>query len=152
MDHVSWTVYHSNGISDTRKTLISVLLPLFPNYSKSVALIKHLMDLVRNDFNIVNRGQTSVIACDKLLYKIAKYIQWTWSETRGENSYVVMLGGLHINMTFLKCIGDLLNRSGRTSAISQANIATPGTSHVKKTARAHSLRPIYATTRCLHQR
>ena len=69
---------------------------------------------------------------------------------------------LHIKTTLLKCIGDLLNGSGWTSAISQANIATPGTaerflqaSHVKKTARAHQVTgdsSIYATTRCLHQR
>ena len=55
-----------------------------------------------------------------------------------------MLGGLHIEMSLLKCIGDLLNRRGWTSALSQANITTPGTaesflkaSHVKKTARDH---------------
>ena len=55
---------------------------------------------------------------------------------------MAMLGGLHIKMTLLKCIGDLLTRRSWTSAISQANIATPGTaesfrkdSRVKKTAR-----------------
>lgn len=49
-------------------------------------------------------------------------------------------------MTLLKCLGDLLDGSGWTSAISQAGIATPGTadsflkaSHVKKTARAHQV-------------
>ena len=101
---------------------------------------------LRNAVNIVNHGQLPAIACDQPLYKIAKDIQWTWSETHGGDSYVVMLGGLHINMTLLKHIGDLLNRSGWTSAISQANIATPGTatcflkaSRVKKTARAHQV-------------
>ena len=56
------------------------------------------------------------------------------------------VGDPHIKMTLQKCIGDLLNGSGWTSAISQANIATPGTaesflkaSHVKKTARAHKV-------------
>ena len=99
------------------------------------------MDL-RNAVNIVNHGQTPVTACDQPLYKIE--IQLTW--THGGDSYVVMLGGLHIKMTLLKFIGDLLNRRGWTSAISQANIATPGTaegflkaSHVMKTARAHQV-------------
>ena len=41
VDHASWAVYHSNGIDDTKKTSISVLLSLFPNDSKSVATIKH---------------------------------------------------------------------------------------------------------------
>ena len=103
------------------------------------------MDL-NNAVNIVNHGQTPVIAFDQPLYKIVKDIQWTWSETHGGDSYVVMLGGFHIKMTLLKYIGDLLNRSGWTSAISQSNIATPGTatcfpkaSRVKKTARAHQV-------------
>ena len=97
------------------------------------------MDL-RNAVNIVNHGQTPVTGCDQPLYKIAQDIQWTWSETHGGDSYVVMLGGLHIKMTLLKYIAALLNRRGWTSAISQANITTPGTaesflkaSHVTKT-------------------
>ena len=64
---------------------ISVLLPLFPNYSKSVGMIKHSMDL-RHAVHIVKHGQTPVIACDQPLYKIAKDIQWTWAETHGEDS------------------------------------------------------------------
>ena len=104
-------LYHSNGIGDTRKTSISVLLPLFPNDSKSLAMIKHSIDL-RNDVNIVNHGHTPVIACDHPLFKIANDIRCSWSETHGGDSDVVMLGGLHIKMTLLKCIGDLFNRSG----------------------------------------
>ena len=69
------------------------------------------MDL-KNAVNIVNHGQTPVITCDQPLYTIAKDIQWTGSKTHGGDSYVVMLGGLHIKMTLLKCIGDLLNGSG----------------------------------------
>ena len=45
VDHVSWSVYHSNGIGDTTKTSISVLLPTFPNDSKPVAMIKPLNGL-----------------------------------------------------------------------------------------------------------
>ena len=77
---------------------------------------------------------------------MSKYIQWTWPETHEEDSYVVMLSGLHIKMTLLKCIGDLHIGSDCASAISQANIATPGTaesflkaSHVKKSAGAHQV-------------
>ena len=44
LDHVSLAAYHSNQINDTRRTSVSVLLPLFPNDSKSVAMIKHSMD------------------------------------------------------------------------------------------------------------
>ena len=94
----------------------------------------------------INAGQTPVIACDQPLFKIAKDVQWSWPLTHGEDSYVVMLGGLHINMTLLKCLCDLLDGSGWTSAILHAQVASPGTpdsvlkaSHVKKTARAHQV-------------
>ena len=104
------------------------------------------MNVVKKAVNIVNPGQTPVIACDQPLFKIIKDIQWTWPETHGENSYVVMLGGLHIKMTLLKCLGNLLDGTGWTSALSQAGVANPGTadsflkaSHVKKTARAHQV-------------
>ena len=97
------------------------------------------MELVRNAVNIVNHGQTPVISCDQP--HSVDLVRDTWGD-----SYVVMLGCLHIKMTLLKYIGDLLNRSGWTSAISQANIATSGTaesflkaSDVKKTARAHQV-------------
>ena len=40
VDNLSWAVYHNNRIGDTTKTLFSVLLPSFPNDSKSVAMIK----------------------------------------------------------------------------------------------------------------
>ena len=67
MVHVSWAVYHSNGIGDTRKTSISVLLPLFPNDSKSVAMIKHF-----NGLKECCQYRQPVTACDQPLYKIAK--------------------------------------------------------------------------------
>ena len=62
------------------------------------------------------------------------------------NSFVVMFGGLHIEMAILKTLGDLLEGSGWTGVLIQANIATPGTadsflkvSHVTRTRRAHQV-------------
>ena len=55
--------------------------------------------------------ETPVTACEQPPYTIVRDIQWTWSGTHGGYSSVVMLGGLHIKMTLLKCIGDLLKRS-----------------------------------------
>ena len=39
---------------------------------------------------------------------------------------VVMLGGLHITLTLLKSLGDILEGSGWVSAFTQADMATPG--------------------------
>ena len=44
---------------------------------------------------------------DQPLYAIAKQIQWTWSHL-GEESFVVMLGGLHIEMAVLNMLGKWL--------------------------------------------
>ena len=63
-----------------------------------------------------------------------------------EKSFVTMLGSLHIKLALLRALGDLLDGSGWTSALVQAEIATAGTSNsflkamrVKKTARAHQI-------------
>ena len=42
---------------------------------------------------------------------------------------VVMLSGLHIKMSLLKALGDLLDGSGWTSGLMQAEKATAGTSN-----------------------
>ena len=65
----------------------SALLPLFADDSKSVARIKHSMDVVRNAVEILNPGQVPVIACDQPLYKIAKEVQWPWPDTLGEDTF-----------------------------------------------------------------
>ena len=46
------------------------------------------------------------------MYALAKKIQWSWPETHEEILFVVMFGGLHIEMVALKTIGDLLEGSG----------------------------------------
>ena len=147
--HVSWAAYHSQRVQPSQELIplsASALLPLFQEESESTAMIKHAMDVVSTAVAVLSPGQTPVIACDQPLYKIAKEIQWAWPETHGESSYVIMLGGLHIKMTLLKALGEILNGSGWTSAISQAGIATAGTadsflkvSHVKKTCGAHQV-------------
>ena len=57
-----------------------------------------------------------------------------------------MFGGLHVEMTTLKAIGKWLEGSGWTSALVQANVASPGTAnsflkatHVSRTRHAHQV-------------
>lgn len=97
---VSWAAYHaknshSGESNDHSPTTVSALLPLFPDESKSVAMIRHSMAVVRKAVEVLNPGQTPVIACDQPLFMIAKQIQWMWPEQYGEGSFVVMLGDLH---------------------------------------------------------
>lgn len=50
---------------------------------------------------------------DQPLLALAKYAQWNWSETLGESEYVVVLVGLHTEMSLWRMVGDLLEESGR---------------------------------------
>ena len=52
-----------------------------------------------------------------------------WPEEYGEESFVVMLDGLHIKMSLLKALGDLLDGIGWTSGLMQAEIATAESSN-----------------------
>jgi len=58
------------------------------------------------------------------LYAIAKKIQWTWPIKFCEGKFVMMLGGIHIEMFFLRLIGDCLDGSGCAEAITAANVTT----------------------------
>ena len=60
------------------------------------------MDLVNAVVQYFNLDQVPVPAADQPLYAMAKQIQWTWTSTHGEDSFVKMFGGLHIEMSVLK--------------------------------------------------
>ena len=87
----------------------------------------------------LNPGQTAVVAFDQPLYALAKEIQWMKLDTMGEETLVVMLGGLHIELVALKAIGFLLLGSGWTGTVAQARITT--------TVRAESLATLAHITR-----
>ena len=65
-------------------------------------MIRHSMDVVKAAVNYVNPGQTPVLACDQPLFAIAKQIQWTWTQTHGEDLMILMFGGLHIEIAGFK--------------------------------------------------
>ncbi len=47
----------------------------------------------------------------------------------GENKFVIVMGGLHIDMSALRVIGDWLEGSGWINALIKANVTTPGRAH-----------------------
>ena len=65
------------------------------------------MDMIKLAVQKVNQAQVPVITLDQPLYAIAKNIQWKWPESFGEKQFVLVLGGLHIEMAGLKVIGDI---------------------------------------------
>ena len=52
--------------------------------------------------------QVPVLAADQPLYALAKEIQWTWPDSHGEDHFVIMFGGLHIEMAVLK-VGPIMS-------------------------------------------
>ena len=104
-DNISWSAYHASKQQTEREIDLSVLLPLFQEESKSVAMIKHGMDVIMQATNHINEGQTPVLTFDQPLYTIAKTVQWNWKEFYGEEKFVVMMGALHIEMAALKTLG-----------------------------------------------
>ncbi|KAL9954824.1 hypothetical protein ACROYT_G042404 [Oculina patagonica] len=152
--NISWAAYHSTTDlhqNTTSSSAISALLPLFPDQAKSVAMIRHAMDVVKACVHHLNPGQTPVIAMDQPLYAVAKQIQWNWPDQFGEKKIVVMFGGLHIEMAFLKVLGGWLEDSGWVAALVDANVASPGTaeSFVKATSVTRSRRAHQVTASCL---
>ena len=145
---ISWAAFHASQTAAVTNIPpdISCLQPLFREEAKSAAMILHAMNTVKSSIEFLNPGQTPVITCDQPLYAIAEKIQWQWLETQGERNFVVVLGGLHIEMTAWRTLGDLLDGSGWTSAITHANVVSSGTadpflkaSHVSRTRHAHQV-------------
>ena len=71
--NISWPSCHAKNQNDEKEVDISVLLPLFREGSKSAAMIRHAMGVVKQAVNHVNPNQTPVIALDQPLYTIAKH-------------------------------------------------------------------------------
>lgn len=149
-DAIAWSAYHAalqdDSLLNDKQAALTQLMPLFHEKAATAAMIKHSMDVNRQATLFLNPGQVPVLAMDAPLYALAKYIQWKWPETYGEDQYVIMFGGLHIEMAAWKTIGDYLSKSGWTAALTQAGIASYGTAdsflrccHLTRTRRAHQV-------------
>ena len=98
-DSITWAAYHSKNQQQTNDPpAITALLPLFYEKADTPAMIKHGMDMLREATLFLNLGQVPVITLDQPLFALAKAIQWKWLAEYGEDKYVVMFGGLHLEM------------------------------------------------------
>ena len=144
---VSWSNFHARKQPQVLQAITrSALLPLFQESAHTVAMIRHSIDVTRQVIGHLNPYQTPVLTFDQPLYALAKQIQWKWPQNYGEDQFLAMLGGLHIEMAYQKTIGDWLQGSGWVSAIEQAGIASSGTaesflkaSHLSRTRRMHQV-------------
>ena len=85
------------------------------------------MDDAQSVVLLLNPGQVSVLALDQPLFRIANLIQWNWPDVYGEEKFVILLSGLRIDMADMTTLGDLIDGSGWTHALTQSDVATAGT-------------------------
>ena len=74
-------------------------------------MVRHSMNIVKQATEYLNPGQVPVIAVDQPLFALAKQIQLNWPKTYDEQHFVILLGGLHIEMAALKILGDWLEEA-----------------------------------------
>ena len=122
----SCSVFHSKEAEKVNAVDISVMLPIWRDDSKSIATIKHVINVIIRTIDFSNYGQPAVIGFDQPLYAIAKALQWKYLSLHGPEKLIVMLGPLHIEMAVLSCLGDILEESGWTTALANANITSTG--------------------------
>ncbi|KAL9982988.1 hypothetical protein ACROYT_G005106 [Oculina patagonica] len=128
-DAIAWAAYHaSQELPLHAYEALCALLPLFYEKSATPAMIKHGMNVLRQAFQFLNPGQILVATFDQPLFALAKLIQWQFPATHGESKHVVMLGGLHTEMALWNTLGDMLQGSGWTAALTKAELASAGTS------------------------
>lgn len=145
--NLTWAAHHADkNRNPVFEVSVSSLMPLLRDQAHSVATVKHVMDKVREAVKLLNPGQVPVITADQPIYAVAKQIQWQWPECYGEEHFLIMMGGLHIEMTALRSIGSILQDSGWTGALAEAGVASSGTADsflsaasVTKTRQAHQV-------------
>lgn len=146
-ENISWAAYHAHSLSQSARPMsMTALLPLFVESVHTVSMIKHSMVVIWSAVQHIHPGQTPVIAFDHPLFAIAKEIQWKWLKKYGEDKFVILFGGLHIELAALKTAGDWLEGSGWVEALVQAGIASAGTAdsflrdaHIARTRHAHQV-------------
>ncbi len=124
-----WSSYHASRALNTPLPLpcATCMLPLFYESSSNPGMVKHGMEIVSQVVQFLNPGQIPVMAVDQPLYGIAKKLQWTYPDELGEEKFVVLMGGLHIEMALWHTLGDILHDSGWVEKVAESGIATPGT-------------------------
>ena len=97
---VTWASHYSHLAKDKHFEVgVSSLLPLLRDQAHDVATIKHALDKIKEAVIFLNPTQSPVVTVAQPLLALAKQIQWSWPDQY--QSFVFILGGLHIKMTIL---------------------------------------------------
>ncbi|KAL9968945.1 hypothetical protein ACROYT_G021097 [Oculina patagonica] len=84
--YLSWAAYHASvTVVSNPLPCLGSLLPSFDEKAATVAMMKHGMFVMKKATEPLNPGQIPVTVCDQPLFAIAKFVQWNWPSTHGEN-------------------------------------------------------------------
>jgi len=145
--NISWAAYHASLIAEPDiLPSINAMLPLFAEEASTLSMLRHCFEVIQAAVQHVNPGQILVICVDQPLFAKMKQLQWSMDRLYGEDKFVILLGGLHTEMTCNKVFGHWLEGSGWVEALQEAKLATPGivesflkASHVTRTRHAHQV-------------
>lgn len=108
-------VARENGFSPNRKSSIKYL-PLLDNPATDPATVKATMH--KTELICKLSGQNfSVMTADLQLYRISTYILWQ-SPSNFSQEFLVRLGGMHMLMSYVGCIGDMMAGTGLAEVMS----------------------------------
>ena len=142
---VSFSAFYASQLPPTKPSRdISTLLPLLNESINSPAMVSHCFKVISKIVQELNPLQPTVITVDQPVYAIAKQVQW--SKPEDYKDVVVMMGPLHIKMTFLNATGNWLEGSGWVDVFERARLTTVGRidsflkdSKVKRSRYAHQV-------------
>ena len=147
-DVVTWAGFNSQLSSDESIKLRAEIgiRPIFPDKAASACMMKHTMDIVKENTEFINPGQTPVLGADQPLYAICKQLQWQFPDSLGEDKFVMQLGALHIEQKCQQMMGKMLQGSGWDTVLAQADVFSSGRAqstlsdhHIKRTRYAHQV-------------
>jgi len=89
-------------------------------------MMTHVMEVVLAAIKHLNPQQVPVLVVDQPLFALCKIIEHLRPESLGEDVFVLLMGGLHIEMAALRALGPLLQQSGWDEALAAAGVTTSG--------------------------
>ena len=126
-DEISFAAYNATKEGPVSTSITPChMSPVFHHSSNDPCMICHAMVHLIKVTEYFNPGQKTVITFDGPLYIIAKKLHRKYQELVGEDKIFVMPGGMHIEKLWWEICGCLLEGSGWSMLLTNAEIATSG--------------------------
>lgn len=89
-------------------------------------MVAHCMAVIEKIIAFKNPQQVPVVTRYQPIYNSMKQAQWWYPNCYGKGKFVIIMGGLHIEMTFLEVLSDCLEGSVSVDLTSYSGVKSPG--------------------------